>query len=271
MSDHWDDPSGAYERAYPPTAPTDAYASQQPGAYPPPPPPPTGEPPSPEPPRQPYRLRTRDKVIAFSIGGLVLVGIIAAAVGGAGDDSETSATAEETATTAEPAEGTDQPATTEPPTTTTTEPPTTTIPVVESGVYPVPAEFAPGTYRVSGYWARLDANQEIIANGIADNGLMILDVAPTDAFVEINGEAIALAGRPKVDPIAEGFTDGTYLVGVDVAPGQYRVTPAGTDAYWARLDRAHEIIDNNISAGQLIVQVAPSDYLLEITGTLEAM
>jgi hypothetical protein len=256
--------------------PPDTYPPPPPppttGAYPPPPPPPRpAEEATPEPPaRQPYRLRTRDKVIAWSIGGMVLVGIIAAGVAGAGDDSET-ATTEQPTTTAQPAEGTDQPATTEPPTTTTTEPPTTTIPVVESGVYPVPAEFAPGTYRVAGYWARLDANQEIIDNGIADNGLLILDVAPTDAFVEIDGEAMALAGRPKVDPIAEGFTDGTYLVGVDIAPGQYRVTPAGTDAYWARLDRAHEIIDNNLSTGQLIVQVAPTDYLLEISGTLEAM
>ena len=259
------------------------YPPTPPGGYPPPPPPPYGAPPPPpeppdEPPRQPYRLRTRDKVIAGSIVGLVLVGIIAAGVA-SGDDEETS-TADETTTTVEPAEDeAAEPETTEAPTTTTTEPPTTTtteLPTVGSGVYAVPAEFAPGTYRVIGYWARLDAAQEIIDNdltsGDPNTGLSLLDVQPTDAFIEISGEAVALANMPKVDPILLGLTEGTYLVGVDVVPSQYRVTPtAGNTAYWARLDRSHEIIDNNLSEGQLIVVVQPGDYALTYTGTLEVM
>jgi len=61
-------------------------------------------------------------------------------------------------------------------------------------------------------------------------------------------------------------------VGVDIAPGQYRVTPASGDmAYWSRLDSAHEIIDNNLSEGQLIVVVQGSDYALSYKGTLEVM
>jgi hypothetical protein len=71
---------------------------------------------------------------------------------------------------------TEGPTTTEAPTTTTTE-----LPVVESGTYVVPDQFAPGTYRVEGYWARLDVNQEIIDNDLVDSGLTLMNVAPTDA------------------------------------------------------------------------------------------
>jgi hypothetical protein len=115
--------------------------------------------------------------------------------------------------------------TTEAPTKTTTKPPGPAV--VESGTYVVPDQFAPGTYRVEGYWARLDANQEIIDNDLGDSGLTLMNVAPTDAYVEINGAAIALVDLPAVDPIAEGWTDGTYLISTDIAPGRYNITSAG--------------------------------------------
>ncbi len=91
-----------------------------PGGYPPAPPPYGAPPPPPPPPgespRRPYRLRTRDKVIAGSIGGALLVGVIAAAVAGGGDsDEETSAGSP--ATTAEDVT-TEETETTEAPTTT---------------------------------------------------------------------------------------------------------------------------------------------------------
>jgi hypothetical protein len=54
-----------------------------------------------------------------------------------------------------------EPTATEAPTTTAPTTTTTTLAVVESGTYVVPDQFATGTYRVEGYWARLDANQEI--------------------------------------------------------------------------------------------------------------
>lgn len=169
---------------------------------------------------------------------------------------------------------TDAPATTttEAPTTTTQAPTTTTTtPVAGSGTYVVPDQFAPGTYRVEGYWARLDANQEIIDNDIVDSGLTLMNVAPTDAYVEISGSAVALADLPQVNPLAEGWTDGTYLVGVDLPPGRYNITAAGTGAYYARLDGELEIIDNNISEGNVIAVVQPGDWALSYTGTIEAM
>ncbi|MGH9192113.1 MAG: hypothetical protein ACRDZ0_06520 [Acidimicrobiales bacterium] len=160
---------------------------------------------------------------------------------------------------------TDAPTTTEAPTTTTTEPP-----MVESGTYVVPDQFAPGTYRVEGYWARLDANQEITDNDLADSGLTLMNVA-TDSSVEINGAAIALGDLPQVDPIAKGWTDGTHLVGTDSASGRYNVTSAGSSAYFARLDVNLEIIDNNLSEGNVIAVVEPNDWALSYTGTIQAM
>ena len=49
-------------------------------------------------------------------------------------------------------------------------------------------------------------------------------------------------------------------------------TPVSTDtdgmAYYARLDANGEIIDNNISDGDVIVIVAAGDWALSITGTI---
>jgi hypothetical protein len=98
-----------------------------------------------------------------------------------------------------------------------------------------------------------------------------MNVAPTDSYVEISGAAVALVDLPRVDPIAEGWTDGTYLVGTDIAPGRYNVTPAGSNAYFARLDADLGIIDNNLSEGNVIAVVDPADRALSYTGTITPM
>jgi hypothetical protein len=245
------------------------------------------------------QARRREKIAAVIVVPLFLVAIIAsAAAGGSGTDE--AGTTDGTTIASDPADDCINTAVGEmcgelnestgcvitqsfgeicrdgsPPSTTTTAAPTTTTtePLISSGVYQVGAEVAPGTYRVVGYWARLDAAQEIIDNDVTQSGTTILDLLPTDVYVEINGEAQPIEYFPNADPMVAGWTDGTYLVGPDIAPGQYRVLPDTTSgsAYWARLDRNHEIIDNNLSEGQLIVDVQPGDYLLNFTGTLERM
>lgn len=101
----------------------------------------------------------------------------------------------------------------------------------------------------------------------------LLNVRETDAFIEISGEAIAVADFTGgvVSPEANGYTEGTYLVGIDISPGTYRITPAteGDSAYWARLDESGDIIDNGLSEGQLIAIVQPSDWAFSFTGALE--
>lgn len=218
--------------------------------------------------------------VLVALGVILVIGALASPGDeAAGDTTTTSAAADTTTTTAAETTVTTEPegttATEAPTTTTTTQPPTTTttLPVIGSGVYIVPTEVAPDTYRLAGYASRLDENQEIIDNFlIGDNGLGLVVVLETDAYLEVNGEIIPVEalGTP-VDPIAQGFTEGVYLVGYDIEPGRYRVSPeaSGETTYWARLDDTLDIIDNNLSEGDLIVIVNESDYALEYRGVLE--
>lgn len=217
----------------------------------------------------------------WGVTGLVIVGI--AILGNLASEEEpdeilatdttTTTFVDVTTTSAEVSTTTSGATTTTGPTTTTQlATTTTTLPVIGSGVYFVGSEFEPGLYRVVGYWARLDANQEIIENDIVnDNGMSLLNVRESDSFVEISGEAIAVAdfNGGVADPLLLNWTEGTYLVGVDLAAGQYRISPDGSSTYFARLDDEGDIIDNNISEGQLIVTIQPSDWAFQFTGTLE--
>ena len=56
------------------------------------------------------------------------------------------------------------------------------------------------------------------------------------------------------------FGDGTYQVGVDIAPGTYR-SAGGDNCYWARLRSLDtgNIISNNASPGPQVVAIQPTD------------
>ena len=145
------------------------------------------------------------------------------------------------------------------------------IEIIESGTYLVPSEFEPGVYRVSGYWARLDSELEIIDNDIvSENGLGLLVVGPSDSYVEISGEAASLDEVPVVDPLLMGFTEGTYIVGVDMRPGRYRVSDPEY-AYAARLDRSLSLIDNEGNSGSVIIVVKSTDFAFSFSGALSAI
>ena len=68
---------------------------------------------------------------------------------------------------------------------------------------------------------------------------------------------------PKTTITAEG----TYLVGIDIAPGTYR-QPGGIDCYWARLRSldTSDIIDNNNSVGPQVVEILPTDKAFQTRG-----
>ena len=132
----------------------------------------------------------------------------------------------------------------------------------------VPNEIDYGVYRVSGYWARLDSDFSIIDNdGVYDNGIGLMVIQQGDTYVEISGEATPLADIPVAPPLTLGFTAGTYLVGVDIEPGRYRISDPDY-AYAARLDRTLGIIDNAGNSGSVIIQISPSDYAFTFTGEL---
>lgn len=87
----------------------------------------------------------------------------------------------------------------------------------------------------------------------------MLNVRDTDAYIEISGATMPLSAARALDPAVEGFTGGTYLVNWDIQPGRDRISGTDGMAYYARLDVNGEIIDNNISAGDVIVIVAAGD------------
>ncbi|MEM9652258.1 MAG: hypothetical protein AAGA65_09200 [Actinomycetota bacterium] len=157
-------------------------------------------------------------------------------------------------------------------TTTTAEETTTTLPplpTIDAGTYIVGTEIPPGVYRVERYWATLDANQEILENELVSDGLALAVITEDATFVEFSGQAIAVEDMPVVDPMLQGFTDGTYLVGADIEPGQYRVSNPGGSAYGARLDSTLDILDNDLNDNSVILTIRETDFAFSISGTLE--
>lgn len=153
---------------------------------------------------------------------------------------------------------------------TTVESPTPETPKVKTwgpGTYLVGTEIPPGVYRTNDYWSVNSADGEIIDNDLIRSGTTIAVIPEGAATVKFSGEALAIADSAVYDPIVEGFTEGTYVVGVDIQPGQYRVS--GSSAYAARLDGNLEIIDNDLADGSVILMVDPSDAYFKFSGTLE--
>jgi hypothetical protein len=70
---------------------------------------------------------------------------------------------------------------------------------------------------------------------------------------------------PPGQPATTFSGNGTYQVGVDIAPGTYRSAGSaeGTTptCYWARLKSlsTSDIINNNISPGPQVVEIRPTD------------
>lgn len=150
-------------------------------------------------------------------------------------------------------------------------PATTTIvsDIFGSGTYTVGTDIQPGVYRVFGYWARLDEGREIIDNdAVYDNGVGLMNVVPTDSYVEINGGAHPLSSSGRLNPVADGFTAGTYLVNWDIQPGRYRISAVNGSTYYALLDATGGIIDTFATDGDTIVIVDARDWALTFHGVI---
>lgn len=112
------------------------------------------------------------------------------------------------------------------------------------GTFIVGVDIAPGRYRTTTatdcLWFRLYDFGGIYGayegfNATARGRLGIVDIAPTDAGFTSRGCG---TWSPNLTPIVtpgQPFGDGTYLVGVDVAPGRYLASEPGNWCYWTRL------------------------------------
>ena len=164
---------------------------------------------------------------------------------------------------------TEPPNTTSPPTATAQVGPKTTF---GNGTYQVgthnDSQVAPGTYVSTGgsfcYWARLSglggATSDIIANDIA-TGRAIVTIESTDVGFETYGCG-TWSPLPATGSQATTMGDGTWAVGIDIAPGTY-ITSGGDTCYWARLSSFNgefgSLIANENGNGQAIVTIEPTD------------
>jgi hypothetical protein len=103
----------------------------------------------------------------------------------------------------------------------------------------------------------------IIANGNAGGGPMVVTIKKTDKGFNSQdcGEWSDDIDTP-VTSSRKAFGNGTFIVGVDIKPGTYRVN-AGGSCYWERLrgftGDFDAIITNGNTSGSTIVEIAPSD------------
>lgn len=83
-------------------------------------------------------------------------------------------------------------------------------------------------------------------------------------------ETVTYTPPPPPGPKTTIDSDGTYQVGVDIAPGNYH-TAGSSGCYWARLSSldTNDIIDNNNSNGPQVVSIQPTDkaFLTQRCGT----
>lgn len=88
------------------------------------------------------------------------------------------------------------------------------------------------------------------------------------SYITSPASTVAEAAPPVATTAPAGpptamLTDGTYVVGVDVAPGVYRSSGgvSGRECYWKRLSSldTSDIIDNNRSPGPQTVEIMPAD------------
>jgi hypothetical protein len=138
-----------------------------------------------------------------------------------------------------------------------------------SGIYRVGKDIAPGTYRSRGgdgcYWARLrsfggDLNS-ILANTTAD-GPTLVTLRPTDRGFETRRCGTWTSSLVRITRSKTRFGPGTFVVGVDIAPGTYRSNGRG-DCYWARLRSftgdLNSILANSNTSGPTIVSISAGD------------
>jgi hypothetical protein len=140
-----------------------------------------------------------------------------------------------------------------------------------SGKKLVPSEVAAGTYRMRTpapgcYWERLSGLGgtfgEILANG-NPAGPEIVTIAPTDKAFNSSRCAPWSADLSAIttSPTA-AFGDGTWQVGVDIAPGTWR-SAGGTTCYWQRMKgfsgTFSDIIANDNTGPSTIVEIGASD------------
>jgi hypothetical protein len=142
---------------------------------------------------------------------------------------------------------------------------------MSNGKFTVGKDIAPGTYRtvpldVPCYWARLrdqnDSLASVIVNDLAA-GPAVVTIAPTDGSFETAANCGIWTRdlKPITTSPSAPFGPGTFIVGVDIAPGKWRGGGAGCS--WERLKGfsggRNEIVASGEPMGVATVTVNPKD------------
>ena len=169
--------------------------------------------------------------------------------------------------------------TTLPPTTTTTTTTTTTVPPLPGfgpGTQLVGADLDAGRYiaeNVSGcYWERLSGVggtfDEIIANDNVD-GRAIVDISGEDIAFNSTRCGDWVIAQPVEDPPSTTMGQGSWQVGIDIAPGRWSTTSEVDGCYWQRVSsfsgELAAIIANDNVDGRAIVDISVNDVGFEST------
>lgn len=209
---------------------------------------------------------------ALIIGLVVIVALsIAGALIPADDEesaSETTATVTETVTT----ETVIRPPETEPPAEVDDEPEA----AFGDGTHRVGQDIQPGTYRAPDaagcYWARLrnfSGDLDSILANANESGPTVVTILRSDRGFESTGCGDWTADLSQITASRSSFGEGTYIVGVDIAPGQY-ASEGTSGCYWARLrdftGGLRSILANDNASGRAIVQIAKSDRGFQSSG-----
>jgi len=141
---------------------------------------------------------------------------------------------------------------------------------IAAGTYATPSEIAPGFYRTTRYFELRDAQNKIVVNDFQ------LDEAPTVAIVDGRGTSVTLrAGATRVeaggtiDPFQ--YDNGRVLIGLDLAPGTYRVNPVeGFDRTSITVfDGQGRLLDITVAVGPSTLNVPAEGVFLDFVGRLE--
>lgn len=142
------------------------------------------------------------------------------------------------------------------------------------GFFTVGSEILAGKWRSTGlydgcYWARLDANQNIINNHFGMAGGTV-NIRPTDYEVEFNDCGVweYVEGEEKTlqDNASDLKTDGFYTVGIEIVPGQWESLGMGDGCYWARLDANQNILNNHFGRAGGSINIRSTDYEIHFEG-----
>jgi hypothetical protein len=160
---------------------------------------------------------------------------------------------------------------------------TSTSNAIQEGTYKVGTDIQAGLYKVvakssfmgMAYIDRSrDASMEldsIIANGIIKNSGYIR-IKASDAYVKIQGATLYPEDTIETN-IRDTFEDGIYLVGVDIAPGTYKVEVTDTTTNMGYVERQSDVsmelgdvIANEIFQNQGYVEIKSTDFSVKVQG-----